>query len=57
MIKDVIIHTVIALRFSLACLGLSFLFRGVQRRYFSFQKERSEIKKADELLTSVEGLF
>lgn len=25
-------------RFSLACLGFSFLFRGVERGYFSFQK-------------------
>src|SRR5437879_4786659 len=28
------------LRFSLACLGFSFLFRGVQRGYFSFQARR-----------------
>jgi hypothetical protein len=35
------------LRFSLACLGFSFLFRGVQRGYFSFQRERSEIMKVD----------
>jgi hypothetical protein len=41
-------------RFSLACLGFSFLFRGVQRGYFSFQRERSEIMKADELLISAE---
>jgi hypothetical protein len=34
-------------RFSLACLGFSFLFRGVQRGYFSFQRERSEIMKVD----------
>jgi hypothetical protein len=31
------------------CLGFSFLFRGVQRGYFSFQSERSEIMNADEL--------
>ena len=42
------------LRFSLACLGFSFLFRGVQRGYFSFQRERSEIMKADGLLISAE---
>jgi hypothetical protein len=42
------------LRFSLTCLGFSFLFRGVQRGYFSFQRERSEIMKADELLISAE---
>jgi hypothetical protein len=41
-------------RFSLACLGFSFLFRGVQRGYFSFQRERSEIMKVDELLISAE---
>jgi hypothetical protein len=29
------------LRFSLACLGFSFLFRGVQRGYFSFWRESS----------------
>ena len=39
----------VPLRFSLACLGFSFLFRGVQRGYFSFQKEGSEIMNADEL--------
>ena len=44
------------LRFSLACLGFSFLFRGVQRGYFSFQRERSEIMKADELLISAKEL-
>jgi hypothetical protein len=44
------------LRFSLACLGFSFLFRGVQRGYFSFQRVRSEIMKADELLISARGL-
>jgi hypothetical protein len=44
------------LRFSLACLGFSFLFRGVQRGYFSFQRERSEIMKVDELLISAKGL-
>jgi hypothetical protein len=33
-------------------LGFSFLFRGVQRGYFSFQRERSEIMKVDELLIS-----
>jgi hypothetical protein len=43
-------------RFSLACLGFSFLFRGVQRGYFSFQRERSEIMKADELLILAEEL-
>src|ERR1700733_12347533 len=43
-------------RFSLACLGFSFLFRGVQRGYFSFQRERSEIMKADGLLISAEEL-
>jgi hypothetical protein len=31
---------------------LFFLFRGVQRGYFSFQRERSETMKADELLIS-----
>jgi hypothetical protein len=35
---------------------LSFLFRGVQRGYFSFQRERSEIVKADELLISAKEL-
>ena len=40
------------LRFSLACLGFSFLFRGVQRGYFSFQRERREIMKVGELLIS-----
>jgi hypothetical protein len=44
------------LRFSLPCLGFSFLFRGVQRGYFSFQRERGEIMKADELLISVKEL-
>jgi hypothetical protein len=44
------------LRFSLACLGFSFLFRGVQRGYFSFQRERSEIMKVDELLISAKEL-
>jgi hypothetical protein len=44
------------LRFSLACLGFSFLFRGVQRGYFSFQRKCSEIMKADELLISGRGL-
>ena len=29
-------------RFSLACLGFSFLFRGVQRGCFSFQRERAK---------------
>jgi hypothetical protein len=29
-------------RFSLACLGFSFLFRGVQRGSFSFQRERGD---------------
>src|SRR5271167_3963632 len=43
-------------RFSLACLDFSFLFRGVQRGYFSFQRERSEIMKADGLLISAEEL-
>jgi hypothetical protein len=33
-----------------------FLFRGVQRGYFSFQTVRSEILKADELLISARGL-
>jgi hypothetical protein len=42
--------------FSLACLGFSFLFRGVQRGYPSFQRERSEIMKADELPISAEEL-
>src|SRR5271154_6041206 len=42
-------------RFSLACLGF-FLFRGVQRGYFSFQRERSEIMKEAELLISAEEL-
>ena len=31
---------------------LFFLFRGVQRGYFSFQRERSETMKADKLLIS-----
>jgi hypothetical protein len=44
------------LRFSLACLGFSFLFRGVQRGYFSFQREPSEIMKTDGLLISAEEL-
>jgi hypothetical protein len=44
------------LRFSLACLDFSFLFRGVQRGYFSFQRERSEIMKADEPLISAKEL-
>ena len=35
--------------------SFSFLFRGVERRYFYFQKECSEIMKADELLLSVRG--
>jgi hypothetical protein len=35
---------------------LSFLFRGVQRRYFSFQRERSEIMKVDEWLISAKEL-
>jgi len=43
-------------RFSLACLGFSFLFRGVQRGYFSFQRERSEIMKAVGWLISAEEL-
>ena len=43
-------------RFSLACLGFSFLFRGVQRGYFSFQSERSEIMKVDEWLISAKEL-
>jgi hypothetical protein len=34
---------------------LSFLFRGVQRGYFSFHGERGEIMKADELLISAKG--
>ena len=42
-------------RFSLACLGF-FLFRDVQRGYFSFHRERSEIVKADGLLLSAEKL-
>jgi hypothetical protein len=46
----------LALRFSLPFLGFSFLFRGVQRGYFSFQRERGEIMKADELLISVREL-
>jgi len=33
------------LRFSLACLGFCFLFRDVQRGFFSFQRKRSEIMK------------
>ena len=45
-----------AQRFSLACLGFSFLFRGVQRGYFSFQRERNEIMKPDGLLISAEEL-
>jgi hypothetical protein len=45
-----------ALRFSLACLDFSFLFRGVQRGYFSFQRERSEIMKADDPLISAKEL-
>jgi hypothetical protein len=44
-----------AQRFSLACLGFSFLFRGVQRGNF-FQRKRSEIMKGDELLISARGL-
>jgi hypothetical protein len=43
-------------RFSLACLGFSFLFRGVQRGYFSVQRKCSEIMKADGLLISAEEL-
>jgi hypothetical protein len=43
-------------RFSLACLDFSFLFRGVQRGYFSFQRERSEIMKADDPLISAKEL-
>jgi hypothetical protein len=39
-------------RFSLACQSFPFLFRGVQRGYFSFQRERSEIMKRDELSIS-----
>jgi hypothetical protein len=33
-----------------------FLVRGVQRGHFSFQRERSEIMKTDELLISAIGL-
>jgi PadR family transcriptional regulator, regulatory protein PadR len=44
------------LRFSLACPGFSFLFRGVQRGYFSFQREPSEIMSADGPLISAGGL-
>ena len=44
------------LRFSLPCLGFSFLFRGVQRGYFSFQSERSEIMKVGEWLISAKEL-
>ena len=36
--------------------SFSFLFRGVQRGYFSFQRSCSEIVKADELLISARGL-
>jgi hypothetical protein len=43
-------------RFSLSCLGFSFLFRGVQRGIFSFQRERSELMKADELPISAKKL-
>src|SRR5947207_409813 len=50
------VQRIFALRFSLACLCFSFLFRGVQRGYFSFQRERSEITKVDELLISAEEL-
>ena len=46
----------VPLRFSLACLDFSFLFRGVQRGYFSFQRERSEIMKADDPLISAKEL-
>jgi hypothetical protein len=49
-------HTNQPQRFSLPCLGFSFLFRGVQRGYFSFQRERSEIMQANELLISAEEL-
>ena len=42
--------------FSLRCPGFSFLFRGVQRGYFSFQRVRSEVVKADELLLSARRL-
>jgi hypothetical protein len=35
----------VPLRFSLACLGFSFLFRGVQRGYFSFQSWPTHIMK------------
>jgi hypothetical protein len=45
----------VPLRFSLACQSFSFLFRGVQRGDFSFQRERSEIMKGDELLTQPKG--
>jgi len=41
-------------RFSLVCLGFSSLFRGVQRGYFSFQRERGETMKAHDLLVSPE---
>jgi len=44
-------------RFSLRCLGFSFLFRGVKRGSFSFQRERSEIMKADGLLISTKELL
>jgi hypothetical protein len=41
----------------LSCLSrLSFLFRGVQRGYFSFWTERNEIMKADELLIAAKEL-
>jgi len=35
----------VPLRFSLACLGFSFLFRGVQRGCFSFQRERAKSER------------
>jgi hypothetical protein len=44
------------LRFPVACLAFSFLFRGVQRGYFFFQSERGEIMKVDELLISAKEL-
>jgi hypothetical protein len=42
-------------RFSLACL-VFFLFRGVQRGYFSFQRKHCVMMKADEPLISARGL-
>jgi hypothetical protein len=43
-------------KFSLACLGSSFLLRGVRRGQFSFQSKRGEIMKADGLQTLAEEL-